>query len=222
MISTQWNVELGQQASICSKTDENQRKLWLNLPVAGLCYLLHAGFLPGLFFSTLKMETVYSSEKSVDIQRTTWYYMLEDRALQSEQDSHSFYYADCVPASSRHISRTSAWTWGGCIQTCHLFPLHTSRAVVKTWAVTDGWKNDWLLARWPGFDSRQVKLFISLPSRQKPISDSLRLLANGNESLLHWVQNGYSVNLNIYRHSRTKGTVSMDLHFNDMVLKLVL
>jgi hypothetical protein len=38
-----------------------------------------------LFYSlTLKMEEMYSSETSIDFQRTTWRYIAEDRTLQSE------------------------------------------------------------------------------------------------------------------------------------------
>jgi hypothetical protein len=32
-------------------------------------------------YLTLKMEAIYSSEKSVDFQRTTWYYIPEDSTL---------------------------------------------------------------------------------------------------------------------------------------------
>jgi hypothetical protein len=42
-----------------------------------------AGFFPSLF-STLKIEAIYSSETSVDFQRTTWRYISEDSTLQDQ------------------------------------------------------------------------------------------------------------------------------------------
>jgi hypothetical protein len=41
------------------------------------CYLLHAGFFFGFFFDPQDMF----SEKSVDLRRTTWPYIPEDRTL---------------------------------------------------------------------------------------------------------------------------------------------
>jgi hypothetical protein len=49
------------------------------------CYLLHNGFLLGLF-STLKMEATCSSETSVDFQRIARCYVLEDKTLQLQFD----------------------------------------------------------------------------------------------------------------------------------------
>jgi hypothetical protein len=46
------------------------------------CYLLHAGFLLGLFFD-LYMEATCSSEKMADFQRTKWRYIPEDKNLQT-------------------------------------------------------------------------------------------------------------------------------------------
>jgi hypothetical protein len=42
----------------------------------------HSGFFLKLYFSTLKMEAICSSETSVDTQRTTWCYIPEDCTLQ--------------------------------------------------------------------------------------------------------------------------------------------
>jgi hypothetical protein len=59
------------------------------------CYLLHTGFLLGLFF-TLKMEVTCSSEESADFQRITRRYIPEYRTfhkhrcenLKSYKDDH--------------------------------------------------------------------------------------------------------------------------------------
>jgi hypothetical protein len=45
-------------------------------------YLLHAGFLSGLF-SDLCMEATCSSETLIDLQRTKWRYIPEDKTLQT-------------------------------------------------------------------------------------------------------------------------------------------
>jgi hypothetical protein len=52
-------------------------------------YLLARLFLAQLIFSTLKMEAIYSSETSVDTQRTTWRYIPEDGTLQVVHGFHS-------------------------------------------------------------------------------------------------------------------------------------
>jgi hypothetical protein len=48
-----------------------------------MCFLLHVGFLIG-YSSTLKMKVIYSSETSADLHYTTWYYILKDRNLHSQ------------------------------------------------------------------------------------------------------------------------------------------
>jgi hypothetical protein len=45
------------------------------------CHLISHRFLAQLFFSTLKIEAICSSETSVDTQRTTRRYILEDGTL---------------------------------------------------------------------------------------------------------------------------------------------
>jgi hypothetical protein len=49
------------------------------------CHLLSCGFLAQLIFSTLKMEAICSSEKSVDTQRTTRQYIPEDGTLHNHR-----------------------------------------------------------------------------------------------------------------------------------------
>jgi hypothetical protein len=63
------------------------------------CCLLHAGFLLGFL---LKMGAIYSSETSVDLKRTAWPYIPEDRTLHNHRRENLKSYIE---------SETFVWRW---------------------------------------------------------------------------------------------------------------
>jgi hypothetical protein len=65
-----------------------------------LANCFHAGFLLSLFFSTLNMETIYSSETSDDTQRTTWRYIPEDGTLHNHRCENAKSYNMALARSS--------------------------------------------------------------------------------------------------------------------------